>query len=655
MKYIKVVIFILLINITILAQYDDRIRIEPTKIVCKANYFYFDTTTSTIKVCRNASTQVSIGGGGGTFTLNGLTTNPQLFAVGSSGTDFTILSSGSTHTFNLPTASAVNRGLLSTTDWVTFNNKVTSVFGRTGVITAQSNDYNFNQLAGTVSDSQIPNNITIDLSTQATTALTGDSATGFFSAGLIEPARLMGTVTNERCLRINNLGEIVVAASDCGSSSGITGLGTVNSIPFFTTVNSLTDSFFNQAGDSTNPRFNFGGATNLFPSLRRNGNKLQVRLADNSAYAELETADEVYDSTLWDANNEVPTKNALRDKFESLVIGGSVTDAQVPDNITINGTNNVTWASVNKTGSSLADLVTRGFAQLTGSAIDSQIPDNITISGTNNVTWSSVNKTGSSLSDLASRAFSELTGSITDAQVPNSITIDVSSQALTGDSATNFFSTGTIEPSRLITGSVTNSRCLRVNSSSQIEVHSSDCGSGSGSGTVNSGTANQIAYYATSSTTLSGNSRLTENGTKLTYSGTDGFELSDVAAGAIVLSTDVGIKRTNASELTVTDGSSGFGNLKSKLLILDLTITSAGTTGNQTINKSAGTVNIAAGNSSVTITNSLVTANSIINVLARTNDSTCSVKNYVPASGSFVINMTANCTAETSVGFIVIN
>jgi hypothetical protein len=59
----------------------------------------------------------------GLTALNGLTDQVQNFATGTSGTDFGINSTGSTHIFNLPTASATNRGALSTTDWNTFNEK----------------------------------------------------------------------------------------------------------------------------------------------------------------------------------------------------------------------------------------------------------------------------------------------------------------------------------------------------------------------------------------------------------------------------------------------------------------------------------------------------------------------------------------------------
>jgi hypothetical protein len=60
----------------------------------------------------------------GINALNGLTDQVQYFAVGTSGTDFNISSLTDTHTFNLPTASATNRGALSSADWTTFNGKV---------------------------------------------------------------------------------------------------------------------------------------------------------------------------------------------------------------------------------------------------------------------------------------------------------------------------------------------------------------------------------------------------------------------------------------------------------------------------------------------------------------------------------------------------
>ena len=60
---------------------------------------------------------------GGISALNGLTANTQYLAVGTAGTDFAISSVSDTHTFNLPTASATNRGALSSANWSTFNGK----------------------------------------------------------------------------------------------------------------------------------------------------------------------------------------------------------------------------------------------------------------------------------------------------------------------------------------------------------------------------------------------------------------------------------------------------------------------------------------------------------------------------------------------------
>lgn len=91
-------------------------------------------------------------------------------------------------------------------------------------------------------------------------------------------------------------------------------------------------------------------------------------------------------------------------------------------------------------------------------------------------------------------------------------------------------------------------------------------------------------------------------------------------------------------------------------LSLQRTVTAAGTTGNQTINKMAGTVNFAAGASAITVTNSLVDASSIVFGVIRTADATATfIKSIVPGANTFTITLNATATAETSVGFWVTN
>lgn len=57
-------------------------------------------------------------------SINSDTTAAQTLSVGTAGTNFAIVDAGGgSHVFNLPTASAVNRGALSSADWSTFNSK----------------------------------------------------------------------------------------------------------------------------------------------------------------------------------------------------------------------------------------------------------------------------------------------------------------------------------------------------------------------------------------------------------------------------------------------------------------------------------------------------------------------------------------------------
>ncbi|MBS1969836.1 MAG: hypothetical protein JSU04_05990, partial [Bdellovibrionales bacterium] len=117
-------------------------------------------------------------------SLNGLTNATQSFASGT--TPLTISSAGSTHTFNISNASSSASGLLTQTDWNTFNSKQSSSLGSGQVwIGNASNGAQAQTLSGdaTVSAS---GNVTVDKTqtAQASKILQLDSSGNAYVAGV---------------------------------------------------------------------------------------------------------------------------------------------------------------------------------------------------------------------------------------------------------------------------------------------------------------------------------------------------------------------------------------------------------------------------------------------------------------------------------------
>jgi hypothetical protein len=152
----------------------------------------------------------------GIGAINGLTAPAQYLVTGTSGTDFNINSTTATHTFNLPTASATNRGALSSADWTTFNNKgsVSSVATNTGTgITG-----------GTITTSGTLAIDTLLISTRAWRQKGIDSVASLVTSGYVPSSRTItinGTTQDLSANRTYNVGTVTSVATNTGT--GITG------------------------------------------------------------------------------------------------------------------------------------------------------------------------------------------------------------------------------------------------------------------------------------------------------------------------------------------------------------------------------------------------------------------------------------------------
>lgn len=155
---------------------------------------------STIELCNGTSFVVV--SSGSSFTLNGSTSSTQTFVVGTSGTNFNITSSNGVHTFNIPlaTTASVAGGLLSSSDYTTFMNKLTTL------------DLGSVSATGTLSAARLP-------------AFTGDvsSVSGSNVLSLVNSGVLSGTYTK---VTVDAKGRIVsgtnLTSSDIANALGYT-------------------------------------------------------------------------------------------------------------------------------------------------------------------------------------------------------------------------------------------------------------------------------------------------------------------------------------------------------------------------------------------------------------------------------------------------
>jgi len=179
---------------------------------------------------------------------NGTVTSVAALTLGTTGTDLSsTVATGTTTpviTLQVPTASATNRGALSSTDWTTFNNKgsgtVTSITSSTLTV------------AGT---SAIP---TINLTSGIATAGTTGSAT------------LIPVVTIDTYGRVTT---ITTAANPQGTVTSVSGTGTVNGLTLTGTVTSSGSLTLGGTLDLSSPPAIGGTTANLITGTTITGTK----------------------------------------------------------------------------------------------------------------------------------------------------------------------------------------------------------------------------------------------------------------------------------------------------------------------------------------------------------------------------------------------
>ena len=278
---------------------------------------------STLNIPNYADTDTGI------TSLNGLTALTQTFAVGSSGTDFGISSATSTHTFNLPTASATNRGALSSADWTTFNNKTSNL----GTVTSVG----LTSATSGVTIGASPVTTSGDITLAIATATSGQN----------------GLLSSTDWTTFNNKQNAL--------TNPITGTGTTNYLPKFTGASALGDSlvFSNSTSvgiNTTTP--NLSGAANGLSINSTGYSVLELNQNNARAFFIYSDAGQSILGTFNSADLIFRTNDTAR-----LTLNGATGAATFSSSVTANGDLSLPYgSSLRGTGGTYTKLIESGFS-----------------------------------------------------------------------------------------------------------------------------------------------------------------------------------------------------------------------------------------------------------------------------------------------------
>jgi len=210
----------------------------------------------------------------GLSSLNGLTDNTQYLAVGTLGSDFYISSVGDTHTFNLPTASPLSRGALSSTDWGIFNSKQSALTFDTTPTALSINPVtsggvyqeftNYLKLTGGTLTGNLSTTVggssylrtdilkLYDIPVGTDVNITySDGVLSVSSEGVLSQSASFdfGGLSIPRNYTLPDNSGTLALTSDIPSLSGyVTGTGTINTLPKFTGASAIGDSNISDSG-----------------------------------------------------------------------------------------------------------------------------------------------------------------------------------------------------------------------------------------------------------------------------------------------------------------------------------------------------------------------------------------------------------------------